>query len=58
MLEQDPYNFNGNLLLANAYFTLGLYDDCGKVCDDYLAVTGYCFEFQELRDQCAAGVPA
>jgi hypothetical protein len=49
---QDPYHFDANLLLANAYLALGLYDDCRRVCDDYLAVTGYSFEFQELREQC------
>jgi hypothetical protein len=27
-------------------------DDCVAVCDDYLAVSGYCFEFSELREQC------
>ncbi len=53
LLEQDPYNFNGNLLLANAYYALGLHDDCAAVCDAYLAVAGYCFEFAELRQQCA-----
>lgn len=53
LLEQDPYNFNGNLLLANAYYALGLYDDCAAVCDAYLAVAGYCFEFAELQQQCA-----
>ena len=41
ILVQDPYNFNGNLLLANLYYTLGLYDDCA-VCERYLAVSG-CF---------------
>jgi hypothetical protein len=51
---QDPYHFNANLLLANAYYALRLYDDCRKVCDEYLAVAGYCFEFQELRQLCAA----
>jgi eukaryotic-like serine/threonine-protein kinase len=55
---QDPYHFEANLLLANAYLALGLARECRRVCDDYLAVTGYCFEFQELRDQSAAGVPA
>jgi serine/threonine-protein kinase len=50
---QDPYHFNGNLLLANAYYALTLYADCVRVCDEYLAVAGYCFEFQELRQQCA-----
>jgi Protein kinase domain len=52
---QDPYHFDANLLLANAYHALGLYDDCRRVCDDYLAVTGYSFEFQELREQCGEG---
>jgi hypothetical protein len=50
---QDPYHFNANLLLANAYYALRLYADCRRVCDEYLAVTGYCFEFQELRQQAA-----
>jgi serine/threonine-protein kinase len=53
---QDPYHFNANLLLGNAYFALGLRQDCKRVCDDYLEVTGYCFEFQELREQCVRGV--
>jgi serine/threonine-protein kinase len=52
LLYQDPYHFNGNLLLANAYHALGLLDDCVAVCDAYLAVSGYCFEFGELREQC------
>jgi serine/threonine-protein kinase len=52
LLRQDPYNFNGNLLLANAYFALGLFRACAAVCADYLAVAGYCFEFSELRQQC------
>jgi tRNA A-37 threonylcarbamoyl transferase component Bud32 len=52
LLLQDPYNFGGNLLLANAYYALGLLDDCAAVCDAYLAVAGYCFEFGELKRQC------
>jgi tRNA A-37 threonylcarbamoyl transferase component Bud32 len=52
LLDQDPYHFNGNLLLANAYHALGLLEDCLAVCDRYLAVSGYCFEFGELREQC------
>ncbi len=52
LLRQDPYNFNGNLYLANAYDALGLPVDCAGVCDAYLRVTGYCFEFAELREQC------
>jgi hypothetical protein len=52
LLDQDAYHFNGNLLLANAYHALGLLEDCLEVCDRYLAVSGYCFEFGELREQC------
>jgi hypothetical protein len=52
LLRQDPYHFNGNLLLANAYLSLGLWEDCAAVCDRYLAVSGYCFEFHEVREQC------
>jgi hypothetical protein len=55
---QDPYHFNANLLLANAYFALRLYVDCSRVCDEYLGVAGYCFEFQELRQQCAGRLAA
>jgi hypothetical protein len=55
---QDPYHFDANLLLANAYLALGLARECRRVCDEYLAVAGYCFEFQELRDQCGAGAAA
>jgi hypothetical protein len=51
LLGQDPYHFNGNLLLANAYHALDLWDDAIQVCDRYLAVSGYCFEFSELREQ-------
>ncbi len=52
LLRQDPYNFSGNLLLANAYSGLGLFDDGIAVCDAYLIVAGYCFEFAELKQQC------
>ena len=52
LLRQDPYNFPGNLLLANAYAGLGLNDDCEAVCTRYLQAVGYCFEFRELRQQC------
>jgi serine/threonine-protein kinase len=51
LLRQDPYHFNGNLLLANAYFALGLDEECVEVCEQYLKVSGYCFEFSELREQ-------
>jgi hypothetical protein len=52
LLLQDPYHFNGNLLLAHAYQQLGLDRDCLSVCEDYLAINGHCFEFGELRAQC------
>jgi serine/threonine-protein kinase len=52
LLVQDPYHFGGNLLLANAYHALGLLQDCVAVCDSYLKVSGYCFEFSELAEQC------
>jgi len=55
---QDPYHFDANLLLANSYHALGLYVDCRKVCDEYLSVTGYSFEFQELRELCNRRAPA
>ena len=51
-LEVDPYNFGLNLLLANSYFEVGLYDECIQVCDGYLAVTGYSFEFSDLKNGC------
>ena len=51
LLVQDPYHFAGNLLLAQCYLRLRLTADCEQVCDEYLSVAGYCFEFQELRDQ-------
>jgi serine/threonine-protein kinase len=51
-LEIDPYNFGINLLLANSYFEVGLYEECIKVCDGYLAITGYSFEFSDLKDSC------
>jgi serine/threonine-protein kinase len=52
LLVQDPYNFNGNLLLANACDSLGLAEECLAVCHNYLAFSGYCFEFHELRERC------
>jgi serine/threonine-protein kinase len=51
-LEVDPYNFGLNLLLANSYFEVGLYDECIQVCNGYLAVTGYSFEFSDLKNGC------
>jgi serine/threonine-protein kinase len=55
LLWQDPYHWGGNLLLANAYYALGLHDDCRAVCDAYLAVSGYCFELGELAELSARG---
>jgi serine/threonine-protein kinase len=52
VLLQDPYNFNGNLALAGAYFELGLIPDCLAICNAYLQLAGYCFEFAELKDRC------
>ena len=54
LLLQDPYHFAGNLLLAQCYARLGLHDECERVCDAYLAVTGYSFEFADLRQACRA----
>ena len=48
----DPYNFNLTLLLANSYFSVGLYDECIDLCNHYLAFSAYSFEFLELRKQC------
>jgi len=51
MLHEDPYNMATGLLLAHSYFELGLFDLTISVCDSFLAVAGYCFEFRELRVQ-------
>jgi len=51
-LKIDPYNFGLNLLLANGYFDIGLYDDCLRVCNQYLSVTSYSFEFDVLKKRC------
>ena len=52
LLANDGYNVGGNLLLAQSYFDLGLYPQCAQVCEDYLRVTGYCFEFADLKKEC------
>ena len=49
-LEVDPYNFGATLLLANGYFEAGLYEECIQVCNSYLAVSSYSFEFSDLKD--------
>ena len=60
LLVQDPYHFGGNLLLAQCYARLGLHAECAAVCAAYLAVTGYSFEFEDLRRQSETtmGAPA
>ena len=52
MLNIDPHNMAGSLLLAHSYFELGLYQLATRVCDNYLAVSGYCFEFTDLKERC------
>lgn len=54
LLENDPYHFGASLLLAQAYFELGLLNHCVLACENYLRVAGYCFEFEELRTRCRA----
>ncbi|NER05288.1 MAG: protein kinase [Okeania sp. SIO3C4] len=51
-LEVDPYNFGVTLLLANSYFEIGLYEECKQVCDYYLAISTYSFEFSALKEKC------
>ncbi len=51
-LESDPYNKDVCLLLANGYYDLRLYADCIQVCDGYLAIAGYSFEFYDLKNEC------
>jgi hypothetical protein len=54
MLEEDAYGFGANLLLACAYFDAGRHAQCRAVCDKYLSVSGYCFEFEELKERASA----
>lgn len=49
----DLYNVGATLILAHAYFELGLHTLCIQVCDAYLAVMGYGFEFANLRQRAA-----
>lgn len=51
LLETDPYHFVGNLLLAQCYYRLGLFQECRQVCEQYLSVAGYSFEFNDLYQQ-------
>jgi serine/threonine protein kinase len=52
LLEVDPYDFGANLLLANSYLEIGLYEECVQVCNSYLALSGHSFEFSDLKNQC------
>ncbi|MCR4413217.1 MAG: serine/threonine protein kinase [Thermoguttaceae bacterium] len=54
IIQRDPYHFAANLLLAHAYLELKCYSSCRRVCDHYLAASGHCFEFAELRQRCDA----
>lgn len=51
-LNVDPYNFGSSLLLANGYFEVGLYEECMQVCNNYLTISSYSFEFLDLKDRC------
>jgi len=52
ILENDPWNFGANLLLAQSCFDMGAYRECRAVSERYLSVSGQCFEFTDLRSQC------
>ena len=52
LLKLDPYNFGATLLLAQGYFEVGLFQACEEVCERYLALSGYSFEFADLKAQC------
>ncbi len=51
ILKVDEYNFPANLSLAYCYYEVGLYDECVLVCDNYLSIIGYCFEFDDLKNK-------
>ncbi|MEZ6129080.1 MAG: protein kinase [Planctomycetaceae bacterium] len=52
VLENDPWNFAANLLLAQCWFDLNRWDECRAVCERNLVASGQCFEFSDLRNQC------
>jgi serine/threonine protein kinase len=52
LIQIDPYDFGANLLLANGYLEVGLYEECVQVCNNYLALSGYSFEFSDIKDRC------
>ncbi|MDZ7962863.1 MAG: serine/threonine-protein kinase [Aulosira sp. DedQUE10] len=52
VLNVDPYNFAGTLFLANGYFEVGLYEKCIEVCNGYLSVSNYSFEFSDMKEKC------
>lgn len=47
-LDDDRYNFAGNLILANALLEIGLIDLCKNVCRNYLSAVNYAFEFKAI----------
>ncbi|WP_414569852.1 protein kinase domain-containing protein [Nostoc sp. CCY 9925] len=51
-LYVDPYNFAATLFLANGYFEVGLYEKCIEVCNGYLSVSNYSFEFSDMKEKC------
>jgi serine/threonine-protein kinase len=51
-LDVDPYNFAVTLFLANGYFEVGLYEKCIEVCNGYLSISNYSFEFSEIKEKC------
>ncbi len=51
-LDVDPYNFSVTLFLANGYFEVGLYEKCIEVCNGYLSVSNYSFEFSDMKEKC------
>lgn len=51
-LDLDPYNFAVTLFLANGYFEVGLYEKCIEVCNGYLSISNYSFEFSEIKEKC------
>ncbi|MDZ8240268.1 MAG: serine/threonine-protein kinase [Nostoc sp. ChiQUE01a] len=51
-LDIDPYNFAATLFLANGYFEVGLYEKCIEVCNGYLSISNYSFEFSDMKKKC------
>ncbi|MFN6468704.1 MAG: protein kinase domain-containing protein [Nostoc sp. SerVER01] len=51
-LDIDHYNFAATLFLANGYFEVGLYEKCIEVCNGYLSISNYSFEFSDMKEKC------